>query len=202
MKRVILFVLFAVLISLLSGCATIYHKPEFSGRLIDAETKEPLEGAVAVVLYYKQATVSLNVGGVSDYPFAARETLTDSKGEFYFPSYTSILILSEGTQVGFIFYKPGYMAHSGIINTGIGGARITGERYFATDVVGKEVEIEVWSQRLGRQVKWRGPVGIVEMKKGERDPLTPTDYRSDKLPLLFKAMNEDRRNRGYKGELK
>ena len=29
----------------------IYSKPEFRGRVIDAETKQPIEGAVVVVLY-------------------------------------------------------------------------------------------------------------------------------------------------------
>ena len=49
---------------------------------------------------------------------------------------------------------------------------------------------------------YNGPLGIVELKRGEHDPSTPTDYRSEKLPLLFKALNEDSRSRGYKGELK
>ena len=31
----------------------IYHKPEFKGKVIDAETKEPIEGAVVVVVYNK-----------------------------------------------------------------------------------------------------------------------------------------------------
>ena len=105
--------------------------------------------------------------------------------------------------VRFILYKPGYMAYSGIIDTGVGGASITPERYFATDVVGKEVEIEVWSQRLGRQVKWRGPLGIVEMKRAKTfderrigGPSTPTGYTSKELPLIFKAIRDDRKERG------
>jgi len=28
----------------------IYHKPEFKGRVLDTETKEPIEGAVVVVV--------------------------------------------------------------------------------------------------------------------------------------------------------
>ena len=31
----------------------LYSKPEFRGRVIDAETKQPIEGAVVVVLYEK-----------------------------------------------------------------------------------------------------------------------------------------------------
>ena len=29
----------------------VYHKPDFKGNVIDAETKEPLAGAVVVVIY-------------------------------------------------------------------------------------------------------------------------------------------------------
>jgi hypothetical protein len=73
------------------------------------------------------------------------------------------------------------------------------EDYFSADEAGKEGELHV---KQGKPASYKGPMGIVELKRGEKDPSTPTDYRSDKLPLLFKAMNEDRRNRGYKGELK
>jgi len=40
----------------------IYHKPEFKGKVIDAKTKEPLEGAVVVVAYY-QKTFGWPAGG-------------------------------------------------------------------------------------------------------------------------------------------
>ena len=32
-----------------------YHKPEFHGKVIDAETKEPIEGAVVVAVYEKKS---------------------------------------------------------------------------------------------------------------------------------------------------
>ena len=172
----------------------IYSKPAFRGRIIDAETKEPIEGAVAVVLYNKEPLIG-GPAGVSDYAFRAKEMLTDKKGEFYFPPYSSLLIFTKGTGVDFIFYKPGYMANYGPTNL---DAFLT-EKYFSSDVIGKEAEIV---KDYGRPASYKGPLGIVELKKGEHSPSTPGDYRSDKLPLLYKAINEDRRNRGYKGEEK
>jgi hypothetical protein len=162
--------------------------------VIDAETKEPIEGAVAVVLYDKQMLIG-GPGGPNSYVYHARECLTDNKGEFYIPSYFSVHVISKGDGVRFIFYKPGYMANYGPLHV----APPLMEDYFSADEAGKEGELHV---KQGKPASYKGPMGIVELKRGEKDPSTPTDYRSDKLPLLFKAMNEDRRNRGYKGELK
>ncbi len=179
----------------------IYSHPEFRGRIIDAETKEPIEGAVAVV-YYSADMLIGGPGGPGYYVFHAKECLTDKKGEFYFPSYTSFHLISEGGSSNFIFFKPGYMAISDrlyyIDDTGI---RFSMEEYLSTGQVGEEVEIKNAS-RGNNDVTWKGPAGIVELKKGERDPLIPIDCRSNKLPILFKALNEDRKIRGYKGELK
>jgi len=175
----------------------VYVKPEFRGKVIDAETKQAIEGVVVVVLYEKWEFGG--PGGGNTLPMDAKETLTDKEGEFYFPAYkTMIGPLSRVSDVSFIIFKPGYMSV-----TRIDGIEIPEENYFTVekDMVGKAGEIK-YVDRWERWFSYKGPLGIVELKKGERDPLMPPDYRSSKLPLLFKALNEDRRNRGYKGELK
>jgi hypothetical protein len=197
-KSLFIIIVAAILVILLSHPSQagwpLYSVPEFRGRVIDAETKEPIEGAVAVVLYDKQMLIG-GPGGPNSYVYHARECLTDNKGEFYIPSYFSVHVISKGDGVRFIFYKPGYMANYGPLHV----APPLMEDYFSADEAGKEGELHV---KQGKPASYKGPMGIVELKRGEKDPSTPTDYRSDKLPLLFKAMNEDRRNRGYKGELK
>ena len=206
----------------------LYSKPEFRGRVIDSETKEPIEGVVAVVLYDKRPLFIPNPGGTSAYAFKAKETLTDKKGEFYLSSYSSLILFSEDAGVRFVFFKPGYKTHDGdkynpfcktecgpVYKSGCkaGGAKkecvplsymdpTLTEKYFSSDVIGKVNEIQQGSFEKGNFVKWKGPLGIVELEKGEHDPSTPTGYSSNELPLLFKALNEDRKNRGYKGELK
>lgn len=56
MKKYLVFVLLALTFILNTNSYAswlIYHKPEFKGMVIDAETKEPIEGAVVVAVYYK-----------------------------------------------------------------------------------------------------------------------------------------------------
>ena len=118
----------------------LYSKPEFRGRVIDAETKQPIEGAVVVVLYEKWEFGG--PGGGSARPFDAKETMTDKNGEFYFPSYTTIIgPLSRNDRADFIIFKPGYRAISS--TEGIEGRKVSDEKYFAIDkdMVGKEGEI-------------------------------------------------------------
>jgi hypothetical protein len=179
----------------------IYSKPEFRGRIIDAETKETIEGTVVVVLYDKQPLIGGlgSLGGVSSYVFHAKETLTDSKGEFLIPAYSSALLFTEDAGVRFIFYKPGYMADYG--NTNIDP--ILTEKYFSTGNIGEELEIKGRLFELSNYTKWKGPVGIVELKKAktydERRrtvPSAPSNYTSQDLPLFFKAISEDRKERG------
>jgi hypothetical protein len=51
----------------------------YEGRVIDAETKLPLAGAVVVVIWMKQPAISIDA--VESFQ-AARETLTDADGRF------------------------------------------------------------------------------------------------------------------------
>ncbi|MEN6620511.1 MAG: hypothetical protein ABFD50_03030 [Smithella sp.] len=173
-------------------------KPEFRGKIIDAQTKQPIEGAVALVLYNNEMLIG-GPGGPNDYTFPVKETLTDKKGEFYFPSRYSLHIVSKCDYVSFIFYKPGYNeSYGGPVNM---DAALT-EKYFSTGNIGHELEIERGTFEKHNYVKWKGIVGIVELKKGTSTPSAPNGYSSTQLPLLFKALNEERKNRGYQDELK
>ena len=89
----------------------IFHKQEFRGKVIDAETKEPIEGAVVVATYQKYPIIS-GPGGGSPSIVKIKETLTDKKGEFYFPRYTTIIQpLAREVETVFIIFKPGYGSH-------------------------------------------------------------------------------------------
>ncbi len=179
----------------------LYNKPEFRGGVIDAETKQPVEGAVVVVLYEKWEFGG--PGGGNTFPIDAKETLTDKAGDFYFPSYKTLIgPLSRVSNVSFIIFKPGYMS----INR-IKGIEIPDEKYFAIkqDMIGKEGEIKHVDTRFAEPVTytWKGLMGIVELKKAktydERRkgvPSTPTGYTAKDLPLIFKAITDDRKDRG------
>jgi len=110
MKRSILiaFLVICFFPTFASGGWLIYHKPAFEGQVRDAETKEPIEGAVVVALYEK-ASLRL-VCGPSYQVIKIREALTGKDGKFRIPSYTTLIQpLSWTSHVRFIIYKPGYV---------------------------------------------------------------------------------------------
>ena len=207
MKKLVIFVVVAVIISFtISAYAgwPIYSKPEFRGRVIDAETKEPIEGAVVVVLYEKWEFGG--PGGGNTLPMDAKETLTDKDGEFYFTAYRTLIgPLSRVSDVSLIIFKPGYMSV-----TRIDGINIPEEKYFAVkkDMVGKEGEI-AHVDRWERMFTYKGPLGEVALKKAKTReeklrtiPSPPTDYTSKQLPLFIKIINEEGNNLGLKGGYK
>jgi hypothetical protein len=83
------------------------------GKVVDAETGEPLEGGAVLIAFYTETgslggTVSLYVDSV--------ETLTDSRGEFRFAPKRAnkFQILSTWSDDYLIsIFKPGYAAYSG-----------------------------------------------------------------------------------------
>ncbi len=85
----------------------IYHEPIFNGKILDIDTKQPIEGAVIVVEYNK-ATIGLGAGSISSI-INLRETLTDKEGNFHIPSYsTFIQPFSWQIPATVIIFKPGY----------------------------------------------------------------------------------------------
>ncbi len=170
--------------------------PEYRGKILDAETKEPIEGAVAVVYYDRDMLIG-GPGGPGSYIFHAKERLTDEKGEFTFPSYTSLHLISEGGCASFIFFKPGYMAISGLVYTlDDTGLYVSLDQYLSTGPVGEEIEIR-YATRKGAVVPWVGPAGIVELRKAKtreekwRSSLVSTSSMGAReLPILYKAIEE------------
>ncbi len=89
----------------------------FRGKLIDAETLKPIEGAVVVAVWYK--TKAFLVGSTTDFK-DAKETLTDKNGEWSItgpedqevPKRFDLLYviglrhITEGPKI--TYYKPGY----------------------------------------------------------------------------------------------
>ncbi len=121
-------------------------------------------------------------GGGNTPTMDAKETLTDKNGDFHFPSYLTLIgPLSRVSEVSFTIFKPDYMSV-----TRIDGISIPEETYFtiARDKVGTEGMI-TYVDRWDRKLTFKGSQGIVELKKGERDPSIPTGFRSNKLPPLI-----------------
>ncbi len=91
----------------------IFHKPEYNGKIIDAETRKPLEGVV-VAAVYSTADVISGPGWKTNREIGARETLTDENGIFVIPAYTTIMSpIAYEKNVKFILFKPGYSSLPG-----------------------------------------------------------------------------------------
>jgi len=195
---------FVFLISVPANAWLIYSKPEFHGRVIDSETKEPIAGAVVVVLYKKWEFGG--PGGGNTPTMDAKETLTDKNGDFHFPSYLTLIgPLSRVSEVSFTIFKPDYMSV-----TRIDGISIPEETYFtiARDKVGTEGMI-TYVDRWDRKLTFKGSLGIVGLKRARTReeklrtmPSPPANYTSKELPILIKFINSEINNLGLKGEYK
>jgi len=108
MKSLSVVLLVMVIFPLSAGCAITNKYDSYYGKVIDAETKEPIEGA-AILIVYKTGQYGL-AGSVSHFE-DAEETLTDKNGEFKIPAkrVNTLRLLSswEGHPEIRIF-KPGY----------------------------------------------------------------------------------------------
>lgn len=110
MKKTILISVIALIVwcSATSEASWIfYHKPQFNGRVVDIDTKQPIEGAVVVAIYEKQ-TLNPPAGSYTNI-IHVKEALTDKDGRFHFPSYMTLIHpLSYSGNCVFVIYKPGY----------------------------------------------------------------------------------------------
>lgn len=111
MKRRLYLLLIVVLITLglfvlLGWIKPIFYEQSFKGRVIDAETKKPIEGAAVVAMYNVYKFYPLEGrSSVID----VRESVTDNKGDFFIPSITRIIVpwaVHDNTH--FLVWKPGY----------------------------------------------------------------------------------------------
>lgn len=108
MKQFKIFLLLVIALVLLipsSGCAAVAGP--WRGRVIDSETKAPIEGAVVVAVWYRS---EFSVGGPVEHFNDARETMTDKDGKFEIPEYEYNPIFRDKTRPEFYIFKPGYGA--------------------------------------------------------------------------------------------
>lgn len=186
---IILFLIFNFTDSASAGSGwIIYHESAFKGKVIDTETKEPIEGAVVVAIYR-----------IREYSFVesntmakdVKEVLTNKNGEFYIPSHTflSFYPIAKGEAPAFIIYKPGYSTFGGLYYY----------NYFPDSPLREDI------YTLAEFFKKGVTVELMRLKTKEERldniPSSPTDMRSKKLPLLYRAINKENKRFGL-GEIK
>lgn len=96
---------------LLSGCAVTNNFGPYMGRVVDAESEKPIEGAV---VFMKCGSLTGNLGGTQYHYIDAKEVLTDSNGEFNIALRATTLRPGHVWEYPkFIIFKPGYGVYPG-----------------------------------------------------------------------------------------
>lgn len=145
----------------------------FYGKVLDTETKKPIEGAVVLAVYSKEVP---GVAGSSSCDADAQETLTGESGEFKIPWKLRWFALHRGfTQGRLIIFKPGY------------GAFPRHTR----------------SEALGENKSWPSPEKYIvyelpELKTKEERKKNVIHTHSYMKPLFIHAINEERKNIGLR----
>ena len=103
-------VLFALLILPLSGCASLQYSAEpIEARVVDAETKQPLEGVIITANW--QLEEGTFGGNVQAGQLSVMETTTDKEGKFRFPGWGPLKV-AKGHLVNrdpqLLLFKSGY----------------------------------------------------------------------------------------------
>ncbi len=171
--------LIIIMLSILSTPPVLAAGP-WKGKVIDIETKEPLEGAVVLAVWervYRTPTVA------SSYFYEAKEVLTDKEGRFEIPSYIPINLLpliSYMRGPSFTIFKPGY----GSLRMGL-GEYLTGEK-----------EIEPYSGELSGYMI-RVSHNLIELQKLKtreerlRLLLIPPSIPDNKMTKLIESINQE-----------
>lgn len=112
--RKILFIFISTLlvIAVIScdGSAFIRKDGPYEGRIIDADTGQPIEGVVVLGVWYREHPGP--GGAVSEY-YDAMETITDKNGEFKIKGL-GLLVMSNILPMDVLIFKAGY-THYGLM---------------------------------------------------------------------------------------
>ena len=151
----------------------------YAGRIIDAETKEPIEGVVVLGTWY---TAQFSPAGSTHNFYDARETLTKGNGEFSIPGM-GVRIMSNLEPMHVLIFKAGY-------------------EYLNVPWVSLKKDI-----LLKEKIKWEGSKAIIPLRRLTVDerkkdplypPLPPTDAPLEKVRLTLKEINKDLVEHGLK----
>lgn len=108
MKKLAIIISLLILFPATAGCAITNNYGPYYGKVVDAETKEPIEGAAVLVVFYTEEYGP--AGAITRFADAV-ETLTNKSGEFNMSVHkvTVFRPLQGWDKYGyFTIFKPGY----------------------------------------------------------------------------------------------
>ncbi|MFC1523691.1 hypothetical protein ACFL6N_02755 [Thermodesulfobacteriota bacterium] len=98
-------------LALLSACTLTTSYGPYSGKVLDQQTGQPIEGAVVLVQFF---TIFDGVEGQFNKYIEAVEVLTDGQGEFHVPSFRLWAVRffhSWNPEVEIVIFKPGFAVY-------------------------------------------------------------------------------------------
>jgi hypothetical protein len=177
MKRFAVGVASLLVLTLVSGC--IRYDGAHKGKVVDADTGEPIEGVVILGVWSREHMGP--AGGTHTY-YDARETVTDKDGEFVIPG-----IGLTGGVVSFVepmdanVFKAGYEYIGGFWDS-----------------------LHIGPAPYRKRIRWEGDKVIISLKKltmEEREkrlgpPSPPDAAPKEQIRLMLKEINKDRAELG------
>ena len=161
---------------LLQGCIyAVRYDGTYNGKVIDADTGQPLEGTVVLGVWY--TVLPTVAGGVSSY-YDAKETLTDKNGEFEIPGM-GLRVMSNLAPMDVLIFKAGY-------------------EHISTSWESLK-ESKYLIQKM--KIRWEGNKAIIPLKKltmeerGKRIISRPS-VPDEKMKLLTREVNRERAEKG------
>ncbi|MBI3455805.1 MAG: hypothetical protein HY002_08455 [Candidatus Rokubacteria bacterium] len=111
MRRVPRLLLLGCTVTLATGCFghLFYASGPYRGKVVDAETGQPLVGAVVLAIWYREVPTAPH-GPAVDY-HDALEVLTDANGDFEIPAKTHFTPIGKIREPDFVVYYPGYAVY-------------------------------------------------------------------------------------------
>jgi hypothetical protein len=170
-----LFVGVALAAVVTGGCGghLVYPSGPFRGRVVDAETGQPLVGAAVVAAWFLEKPLAVH--GTAT-PYDVREVLTDAQGEFAVPQQTNVTLVGSVQAPEFTIYLPGYGPYPWFQRAPIGEAMRSA---FREPTVVELVRAKTLDERL-RYQNWALPFGVSE----------------EQIPNLFRLLNAEAKDLG------
>ena len=183
----------------------VFSKPAFKGKIIDAEAKQPIEGAVVTAVYYSQTLIS-GPGGGSTKIIKIQESLTDEKGEFTIPAYTTLINPNSlEAMTYFTIFKSGYGSYPNFSVEPRKSIKYLNWEFHFTQELGTKREVKKDSETVTIKN------GVVELprlntwdERRKAAMISISDIPKEKWPILNEMVEKEikwvNENRGWRSK--
>lgn len=157
-----------------TSCYPARYDGPYKGKIVDAETGNPIEGVVVLGVWYKE--IATAAGGVSSY-YDAAETLTNKNGEFEIRG-KGLKIMSNVGPMHVLIFKSGYQY-----------------------IDGPWESFKVDEGLLKKKVAWEGdraiiPLRMLTLEERKKRIVARPSVPDEKMRMLTNELNKERVEEG------